>query len=209
MKNKMNLFGIALAAVLAIVALGTETAFAQSSTPDPEYGSGRMIGWSIRNGTGGNGMMGGRGGMMGGFAQASDGWGWMNSMHQWMTTSGGMHTLVWNTVAEKLGLISDELFTELNSGKTLAEVAEDRDISRAGLVAAIEKAHQDSLAQAVQDGVLTQSQADSILAQMAGRYEWMLDNMGNGEMMSECEEMHESGMMNGSGMMDGGGMMGR
>jgi hypothetical protein len=34
------------------------------------------------------------------------------------------------------------------------------------------------LAQAVADGALTQEQADAMLSQMVGNYEWMLDNMG-------------------------------
>ena len=53
-------------------------------------------------------------------------------------------------------------------------------MSSADLVTALEAAHQQSLDQAVADGVLTQEQADSILANMAGRYVWMLDNMGAG-----------------------------
>ncbi len=128
-------------------------------------------------------MMGGRGGagvpygMMGGFAQNGTTWESMNAMHQWMIASGGMHTFVWNAVAEKLGLTSDQLTAELNSGKTLAQIAEAKGISRADLAAALEAAHKASLAQAVAGGALTQAQADSLLSQMAGRYDWMLDHM--------------------------------
>ena len=82
---------------------------------------------------------------------------------------------------------------EVNDGKTIAQIAEEKGISRTDLVAALETAHQTSLAQAVTDGALTQEQADSILTQMSGRYEWMLDNMGSG-----------TGMMGGRGGMMGG-----
>jgi len=83
----------------------------------------------------------------------------------------------------------------LKSGKTLAALAEEKGLDRADLVAELESAHQAGLAQAVADGVLTQEQADAMLSQMAGRYEWMLDNLGAGA---------------GYGMMGGrGGMMGR
>lgn len=154
------------------------------------------------NGYGMGGMMNsgllGRRGMMGNATQ-NDGWEWMNAMHQWMTVSGGMHTRVWNTLAEKLGLSSDELYTELNNGKTLDQVAEAKSVSRADLVATLETAHQASLAQAVRDGDLTQAQADTILAQMAGRYEWMLDNMASGGMMNGQNGF--GGMM--GGMMNG------
>jgi DNA-binding phage protein len=122
-------------------------------------------------------------GMMSGNAQNGSGWEWMDTMHEWMTTSVGMHTFVWNILAEKFGLTSIELYGQVNNGKTITQIAEEKGVSRADLIAALETAHQNSLAQAVTDGTLTQEQADSILAQMAGRYEWMLDNMGNGNMM--------------------------
>jgi DNA-binding phage protein len=179
--------------VLALVALGAGIAFAQTQTQNSGFGTGWMTGSNGQTGYG-SGMMGGRGGMMNGYAQNGSDWEWMNAMHQWMTTSGGMHTFVWNTLAEKLGLTSDELYAEVNSGKTIAQVAEEKGVSRIDLVAALETAHQNSLAQAVTAGVLTQEQADNIFAQMAGRYEWMLDNMGSGVMMGG---QGAGGMMNG------------
>lgn len=192
MNNKIKIFVIVLVAVLAVASLGAGIAFAQNQSNG--FGPGWMMGGNGQTGYG-SGMMGGRGGMMGGYAQNADGWEWMNGMHQWMTASGGMHTFVWDALAEKLGLTSDELYAEVNSGKTITQIAEEKDVSRANLVAALETAHQTSLAKAVSDGYLTQEQADSILNQMAGRYEWMLDNMGSG-----------NGMMGGYGGY--GGMMG-
>jgi DNA-binding phage protein len=194
MNNKIKILGIALIAVLALAALGAGVAFARTQTPNTGFGPGWMMGGNGQTGYG-SGMMGGRGGMMSGYTQNGDDWEWMNSMHQWMTASGGMHTFVWNALAEKLGLTNDELYAEVNSGKTIAQIAEEKGVSRADLVAALETAHQTSLAQAVTDGALTQEQADSILAQMAGRYEWMLDNMGSGGMMSG--QYGAGGMMNG------------
>jgi hypothetical protein len=195
MNKTIKILGIALVAVLALAVVGAGVAFAQSSNPNTGFGPGWMMGG---NGQTGSGMMGGRGGMMGGNAQNGDGWEWMESMHQWMTASGGMHTFVWNALAEKLGLSSAELTTEVNSGKTIAQIADEKGVSRADLVAALETAHQESLAQAVADGYLTQEQADNILAQMSGRYEWMLDNMGS-----------QAGMMGGrGGMMNGQGSAG-
>ena len=196
MSTKMKLFGIGLVAVLAVVALGAGIAFAQTPTPNNGVGFGWMMGGNARNGYGP--------GMMGGNAQNGGGWEWMNAMHQWMAASGGMHTFVWNTLAEKLGLTSDELVAEVNSGKTIAQIAEEKDVSRADLVAALETAHQDSLAQAVSDGYLTQEQADSILTQMAGRYEWMLDNMGAGYGMMG----RYNGGSNGNGQFGPGGCHG-
>jgi hypothetical protein len=218
MNNKMKLFGIGLVVVLAVTALGVGIAFAQTQTHNNGYG----LGWMMNGNTqkvngysnlGSNTQTRNGSGMMSGNAQDGSGWEWMDAMHEWMTTIGGMHTFVWNTLAEKLGLTSDELYAEVNSGKTITQIAEEKGVSRADLVAALETAHQESLAQAVTDGVLTQAQADSILAQMDGRYEWMLDNMGSGYMMGG--QYGAGGMMNGQygagGMMNGqagtGGMM--
>jgi hypothetical protein len=182
-KNKIVLFGIVAVVVAVLAVAGAGFAFAQT----PAAGAGQAQTPVAPDGYGPGWMMGGTGasgygrGMMGGYAQTSTTWESMQAMHQWMTAGGvpgGMHTFVWNAVADKLGLTSDQLTAGLNSGKTLAQIAEAKGVSRADLVAALEVAHKASLAQAVKDGILTQAQADTMLAQMAGRYDWMLDNMG-------------------------------
>jgi len=172
--NLLKFLVVALVSLLALGALGLGVAFAQTPTPNNPFTPG---------------------GMMGGVFGQQGSAGWMSSMHNWITTTGGMHTLVWDSLAETLGLTTDELNAELNGGKTLAALAEEKGLDRAALVAELESAHQAGLAQAVADGALTQEQADAMLSQMAGRYEWMLDNMGAGA---------------GYGMMGWrGGMMGR
>lgn len=211
MNNKLVLFGIVVVAVLAVAAVGAGFAFAQTSAAGARLAPAQT---PVAPGTYGpgipNGMMGGNGrygtgyGMMGGFAQNGTAWESMNAMHQWMTTSGGMHTFIWDAVAAKLGLTSDQLTAEVNSGKTLAQIAEATGVKRADLVAALEAAHKASLAQAVADGALTQAQADSLLSHMAGRYDWMLDNMN-----SYGGTGYGSGMMGGYGGTGyGSGMMG-
>ena len=177
MNNKTKIFGIALIAILALVALGAGVAFAQSSTPTSGYGPGWMMGDYSEDGTG-YGWAGRHGGMMSGFAQNEDGLEWMSAMHQWMTDEGGMRTFVWNALGEVLGMTSDELTAAVSSNQSLAEIAEERGISRSELITALESAHEEALAQAVGEGYLTQEQADSILSHMAGRYEYMIDNAG-------------------------------
>jgi hypothetical protein len=202
MNNKIKILGIALVAVLALAALGAGVGLAQTQTPNTGFSPGWMMGGNGQTGYS-SGMMGGRGGMISGYAQNGDGWEWMNVMHQWMTTSGGMHTFVWDALAEKLGLSSEELYAEVNSSKTIAQIAEDKNLSRADLVAALETAHQTSLAQAVTDDYLTQDQADSILTQMVGHYEWMLDNMGRGGMTGGQVGNMMDGQYGAGGMMNG------
>jgi hypothetical protein len=171
--NFVKILVVAVVAVLALGALGLGVAFAQNPTPNGPFTPG---------------------GMMGGYWSQQGGSNWMGAMHNWMTSTGGMHTLVWDSLANALGLTSDELTAELNSGKSLTALAEEKGLDRAALVSELESAHQAGLAQAVSDGILTQEQADVMLSQMAGNYEWMIDNMGAGA---------------GYGMMGGrGGMMG-
>jgi hypothetical protein len=175
MKNNfVKILVVAVVAVLALGALGLGVAFAQNPTPNSPFTSG---------------------GMMGGAWNQQGGSNWMSAMHNWMTTSGGMHTLALDGLATTFGLTTDELYAELNSGKTLAALAEEKGLDRVALVAELESAHQTGLAQAVTDGVLTQEQADAMFSQMAGRYEWMLDNMGAGA---------DYGMIDGRGGMMGG-----
>jgi hypothetical protein len=188
MNNRIKLLGIALVSVLTLAVLGVGFAFAQTANPPttPAPGTGFRPGWMMGgHGRSGYGIdrMGGRAGMMGSYAQNGTTWDSMDAIHQWMATNGGMHTFVWNALGEKFGLASDELTAEVTSGKTIAQIAQEKGISRADLVATLEAAHQKSMAQAVTDGALTQAQADSVTVQMAGRYEWMLDNMGQGRLL--------------------------
>jgi len=171
--NLVKFLVVAVVAVLALGALGLGVAFAQNLTPNGPFTPG---------------------GMMGGAWNQQGSSSWMGAMHNWMTSTGGMHTLVWDSMAKALGITTDELYTELNNGKTLSELASEIGLDKAALVAELESAHQAGLAQAVTDGILTEEQADAMLSQMAGNYEWMIDNMGAGA---------------GYGMMGGrGGMMG-
>jgi hypothetical protein len=152
-----KILGVALVAVLTLGAIGLGVAYAQNPFPNSPFTSGSM---------------------MGGYWSQQGGSNWMSAVHNWMTSTGGMHTLVWDATANVFGLSSDELSAELNSGKTVAELAEEKGLDRVALIAALENAHQAGLSQSVADGILTQEQVDDMLTQMEGGYEWMLDNMG-------------------------------
>ncbi len=183
MNNTLKIIVVTAVVVLTVAVLGVGFAFAQTMTPwggmtlAPARSAG-VGGYAWQSGTPapayGPGMMGGGYGMMGGDNA------WMQGMHQWMSTTGGMHPLVWNGLAEALRLTPDELTAELAAGKTLAEVAEARGVTQAQLVSALEQSVKAGLDQAVSDGALTREQADQMLSQMAGRFEWMLSHMGSG-----------------------------
>ena len=183
--NTLKIAVIATVAVLAIAVLGAGFVFAQTSTPPAPWGNGygMMGGYGYQNGTPasgyGYGLMGDGAGMMGNFAQNGDGYAWMNNMHQWMYTSGGMHALVWNGLADAIGLTPDELNAELASGKTLTQIAETKGVSQEQLAVALEKSVKAGLDKAIADGVLTQEQAEQMLNHMGGNYSWMITYMGN------------------------------
>jgi hypothetical protein len=203
--NTMKRLSIAgVVALVAVVAVGASLVYAQSGTrwgqmaammrnwqagtPAPCM----MGGGGMMNGENTGGMMsGGAGmaGMMGGDPKA------MEAVHAWMTQSGGMHSLVWNALAEALRLTPETLQAQLESGQTLAEIAEAQGVEMADLGAALEAAMQIGLEQAVVEGALTQAQADQMLARMAGRYAWMVEHMAGGDPGA----MMSGGMMGGRG----------
>jgi hypothetical protein len=68
--------------------------------------------------------------------------------------------------AEKLGMTREELIAELQAGKTVADVAKEKDVALETIVEAIMAPRAERLAQLVTDGKLTQEQADTMLATM-------------------------------------------
>ena len=116
-----------------------------------------------------------------------------------------------DAVLKKLGLTTDQVLKERQAGKSLAQIAQERGVDRATLVATILDAHQTFLAERVKAGALTQTQADAMQAQMKDRVSWMVDQTGFGPGMMGAGR---GGMMGGGfgGMMGrggAGGMMGR
>lgn len=83
---------------------------------------------------------------------------------------GGMAS---EAVAEALGLTLEELRAELEAGKTLAEIAEEQGVDlqdlRDAAQAEREQAMRDAITQAVDDGAITQAEAD-----------WRIEGMDNG-----------------------------
>ena len=182
MKTTVKIAVITGVVVLALAALGAGFVLAQTTTPPAPWGGGYGPDGMMGVGGYGGGMMGGGYGMMGNFAQNGGNSNWMNNMHQWMFTSGArsVHTIVWNDLAEALGLTPDELNAELASGKTLTQIAEAKGVSGEQLTATLETSVKAGLDKAVADGVLTQAQADQMLSHMSGNYAWMLSHMGAG-----------------------------
>jgi hypothetical protein len=85
---------------------------------------------------------------------------------------GGQWTM-FDTAAEALGLTPEELFAELHAGKTLDEIAEAQGVEmeavQDALKAARGEAMRQAIEQAVEDGKMSQEQAD-----------WMLEGLEQG-----------------------------
>ena len=74
-----------------------------------------------------------------------------------------------DTAAKALGMTSDELYTAVQGGKSLADVAKDQKVSVDSLVKAMVADAQADLAAAVKAGTMTQAQADTIKSSLTER----------------------------------------
>lgn len=86
---------------------------------------------------------------------------------------GGGNWSTFDAAAQALGLTPDQLFTELHSGKTLADVATQQGVDLQTVQDAVATARKDAarqaIEQAVTDGKISRAQAD-----------WMLQGLDNG-----------------------------
>jgi competence protein ComGC len=109
------------------------------------------------------GLMGPRGGMWGrGFGHG----GFM----------GGPENSLVSVAADKLGMTVDELATELRGGKSIADVAGEKGMDTQTIVEAYMAQLKANLDQAVTNGRITQTQADSMLQQAEERMSDLLNN---------------------------------
>jgi hypothetical protein len=81
-------------------------------------------------------------------------------------------------VAQFLGMQPPELRQALGSGKSLAQVAQEKGKSRDDLKNYLTTQEKTRLDQAVKDGRLTQQQADQRLAELSSRLDAMIDRTG-------------------------------
>jgi len=78
-----------------------------------------------------------------------------------------------------LGMTADEFWTELRSGKSVAQVAEERGKSRQEVSDFLTAKVKERLDQAVADGKITREKADQIMATFQAHLPQMLDRMRN------------------------------
>src|SRR3954452_10516796 len=85
-----------------------------------------------------------------------------------------------DTAASALGMTEDQLGQQLQSGKSLADVAKSKNVSVNTLLSKLVTAAQNDLAAAVKAGRLTQAQADSLKTDLQARITEMVNRQGFG-----------------------------
>jgi hypothetical protein len=90
-----------------------------------------------------------------------------------------------STAADYLGLTDEQLRDRLNSGKTLAQIANDEGKSVDGPIDRLVERKKERIEAAVEDGRLTRAQADEILANLN---EAVSDFVRNGRLHVEVRE---------------------
>lgn len=110
-------------------------------------------------------------------------------------------------VATLLGMTAQQIQAERQAGKSLAQIAESKNVGVEKLVDTILAAKKTSLQQAVTDGKLTQAQADAMVQNMQAMVKAMVERTTTGPMMGHQGMMggRGQGMMQGQGMMRGRG----
>jgi hypothetical protein len=93
---------------------------------------------------------------------------------------GGDRWTMFDAAAEALGLTPEGLFAELHAGKSMSEVAEGQGVDTEALGDAMQAARVEAIQQAVEEGTLTQEQADQMLDR--------LENMPSQEEMVEAKK---------------------
>jgi len=81
-------------------------------------------------------------------------------------------------ITDLLGMSQEEIQTERESGKSIAEIAQEKDIDRQALVNSMLEARQQRLQEAVANGYLTQEQADEKIEWMKEKIERKIENNG-------------------------------
>lgn len=139
----------------------------QTSTPDEyPYGPDMMDGYN------GYGMMGGGYGMMG------------SGMMGWNGQEGPMHEVMIDSLAQNLNLTPEEIETRHDAGETILEIARAEGLSNEEIRDLMFSVHDTVLEKAVNDGWLTQDQADWMVEHMnqmwGGDYAHCGNNTWNG-----------------------------
>ncbi|MCE5208590.1 MAG: YckD family protein [Chloroflexi bacterium] len=156
--NKFKFGTIAVLALVTVLATATMVSAQTATPPTPQDGTG-------------NGFKGGRGSQQG--------------MQQRSGTtsigSGLLHDEILPIIAEKLGITVDELNTRLAEGETMSQIAYSLGWTYDDFRTLMLDARSQAIEQLVEEGTLTQEQADWISERGAGQMMGGRRGMGQGQ----------------------------
>ena len=115
-----------------------------------------------------------------GWGWGCDGWGYGGWGYGYGTQGNYDYSQIpmWKTLADKLGMNANDLVKELQGGKSVADVASEKNVSEQSLIDALMAPQIDALKLRVQNGYLNQAQADSVQQAEAARVKYMLEQKG-------------------------------
>lgn len=96
------------------------------------------------------------------------------------TALRALHQAMIEAAAQKLGMTTTELLTQLRSGQTLAQIAQAKGTTEQAVIEAALAVAKTRLSQAVTNGDLTQAQADAIYAHLEQKGTLLLTPRGRG-----------------------------
>ncbi|MEK7848564.1 MAG: hypothetical protein AAB270_06540 [Chloroflexota bacterium] len=136
-----------------------------------------------------------------------DGWQQMSGYCHGGAGGGGAYfdQVTLSRIAKVLSLTPQDLTTQLNSGKSVADVVQDQGVALEKVVDTLVAPYRDRLQVSVSYGYFTQEEADELLQQQV---EWLKTRLSTAT-TSGTRTPYRGGMMGGSGGGAGwGGMMG-
>lgn len=117
----------------------------------------------------------------------------MGNGHHGMMRGGGMmvgNNTMFALAAETLGLEPEALWNELRSGKNLLDIAQEQGVETTDLQAALLSGMQEHMAYMVENGYLSQEDADEMLAYMTENITEHLSYMFGGGRMNWDSTSH-------------------
>lgn len=177
MKKWLLVAGFVGAFAVGSITGGSVISYASSNTGMNDTTS-NMMGENLLMGSNqGSGMMNTMGdsngmGMMGSMS------GMMNTMMNTMPIMDDLMADIFNEAAKTLGMTIDQLQNELQSGKSLATIAEDQGVKADKLVKELEKVIQKDIKQFEKEGNVITEQQKEMLLSMSDNMEMMLNTTG-------------------------------
>ncbi len=102
--------------------------------------------------------------------------------------------MMFDVIADFLGMSQEEIQTERESGKSIAEIAQEKDITEQELSDSMLEAKTERFQEAVENGYLTQEQADERMERMQEKIERKMEKTGGRfghKGHGDCGECHQ------------------